>query len=137
MLGGLEAESKEWCRRLLVFSVCLITVASVIPYGSAASTVSVVSVGLDKILHFMGFACVILFSFGSSKAFSFWYGMRAVIYVLIFGVSIEFVQYFIHYRTFNPADILANLIGMLVGVLLWTLAKMRWRSFVRSRKGNG
>jgi len=136
MLGGLEAEIKEWCRRLLVFSVCLITVASVMPFGSAALTVSFVCVELDKILHFMGFACVILFAFGAGKEFSFWYGMRAVTYLLIFSASIEFVQYYIPYRTFNPADILANLFGMLFGVLLWTLVKVRWRSFGGSSEGN-
>ena len=105
------------------------------PYGSAASTVSVVSVGLDKVLHFMGFACVILFTFGAGKEFSFWYGMRAVTYVLIFSAHIEFVKYYIPYRTFNPVDIIANLFGILFGVLLWTLVRGRWRYFEGSSQG--
>jgi VanZ family protein len=117
--------SRLWCRRLLLLSFCLISVAAVIPYGSAASTVTVVSVDLDKILHFVGFACVVLFAFGASKGLIFWHLMRAVAYVLIFGVVIEFVQYYIPYRTFNPLDILANVCGVLFGVLLATLFRAK------------
>jgi len=115
-----------WCRRLLVLSVGLITIASVIPHGSAATlTVPVISVDLDKIVHFVGFACLLLLAFAASKHLSFWRGVRVAAYVLIFGVVIEFVQYYIPYRTFNPLDILANVCGVLFGVLLATLFRAK------------
>jgi len=129
MLSAQE-KGRAWFRRLLVVSVCLITVGSILPYGSAVSTLSVVSVGLDKILHVMGFACVILFTFGAGKELSFWYGMRAAMYVLMFGAGIECVQYLIPYRTFNPLDIMANLCGIVFGVLLWIFGRKPWRSVV-------
>jgi len=119
-LVGNFTRNRIWCRRLLVLSVGLITIASVIPYGSAATlTVPVVSVNLDKILHFLGFACLLLLAFAASKHLSFWQGVRVVVYVLIYGATIEFVQYYIPYRTFNPVDIFANLCGVVFGVLLW------------------
>lgn len=120
------ARSRMWCRRLLVLSVGLITIASVIPHGSAATlTVPVISVDLDKIVHFVGFACLLLLAFAASKHLSFWRGVRVAAYVLIFGVVIEFVQYYIPYRTFNPLDILANVCGVLFGVLLATLFRAK------------
>ena len=119
------AKSTLWCRRLLLLSVGFITIASVIPYGSAASTVSVVSVSLDKIVHFLGFAGVLLLAFAAGEDFSFWRGVSVVAYVMVFGAAIEFVQYCIPYRTFNPVDILANVCGVLFGVLLWNLVRKR------------
>lgn len=79
------------------------------------------AVGLDKILHFLGFACLLLLAFAASKHLSFWQGVRVAAYVLIYGVAIEFVQYYIPYRTFNPVDIFANLCGVVFGVLIWII----------------
>jgi len=118
----------------MVLSVVLITIASVIPHGSAATlTVPFVSVGLDKIVHFLGFACLLLLAFAASKHLSFWRGVGALVYVVIFGAVIEFVQYYIPYRTFNPVDIFANFGGVVFGALLWVLliAQSAWR------KGHG
>jgi len=122
-LVGYFTKSRLWCRRLLIFSVGLITIASVIPHGSAATlTVPVVSVDLDKIVHFLGFAFLLLLAFAASKHLSFWQGVRALAYVVMFGAVIEIVQYFIPYRTFNPVDIFANLCGVVFGaLLLWVL----------------
>jgi len=114
--------SRLWCRRLLVLCVGLITIASVIPHGSAATlTVPGVSIDLDKIVHFVGFACLLLLAFAASKHFSFWRGVRVAAHVLIYGVAIEFVQFYVPYRTFNPVDIFANVCGVVFGVLVWYL----------------
>lgn len=122
VLASWRENPKAWCRWLLVLSVGLITIASVIPHGSAATlTVPVVSVDLDKIVHFLGFACLLLLAFAASKHLSFWQGVRALVYVVMFGAVIEIVQYFIPYRTFNPVDIFANLCGVVFGALLWVL----------------
>jgi len=116
------AINRRWCRRLLVLSLVLITIASVIPQGSAATlTVPIVSVDLDKIVHFLGFACLLLLAFAASKHLSFWQGVSVAAYVLIYGAAIEFVQYYIPYRTFNPVDIFANLCGVVFGVLIWII----------------
>lgn len=134
VLASWRENSKAWCRRLLVLSVALITIASVIPHGFDAKTIIVVFVGLDKIVHFLGFACLLLLAFATSKHLSFWRGVRLAAYVLIFGAAIEFVQCYIPYRTFNPVDILANLCGVVFGVLIWIIivsaerrAQRAWR----------
>ena len=115
------AKSRPWYRRLLVFSVGLIAIVSVIPHGSEGQTALFASIGLDKIAHFIGFACLSVLAFGTCKQLSFWPGVRVAAYVLIFGIAIEFIQYYIPYRTFNPVDIFANLSGVVFGVFLWVL----------------
>lgn len=39
--------------------------------------------------------------------------------ILIYGTVLELIQYFLPYRTFNPLDILANIIGVVVSCLLF------------------
>ena len=102
---------------LVVFYV-LIAIAAVIPHGAKAQTVEVASIGLDKIFHFMGFACMAVFSLGAGSGGPFWKKIVIVAWVLSFGVIIEGVQFYIPYRTFNPVDIAANLFGVLFGVLV-------------------
>ncbi len=102
-------------------SYVLIAIAAVVPYGSKVQSVSVVSIGLDKIVHFIGFACMAVFSLGAGRGGPFWKKIFLVFMVLVFGVLIEFVQYYLSYRTFNPVDIAANLFGMLFGILVWYL----------------
>lgn len=134
LLNGLE-KRRAWSRRLLILSVTIITIGSVIPQGSIPSDVRVVSVGLDKIAHFMAFTCVILFALGAGEDLGFWHKMRTAIYILLFGVVIESVQYYIPYRTFNLLDILANLCGVLFGILLWNLGtSLKGKSYIRLKR---
>lgn len=110
---------QSWCKRLLLLTIVAILIASVVPLGSAASTKIVFSVGLDKILHCLGFGGLVLISFGAAKKLDLRRGVLAVICALVFGVVIECVQYPIPYRTFNPIDIFANACGVILGSLLW------------------
>ena len=96
-----------------------IAIAAVIPYGSKAQTVVVASVGLDKILHFVGFGCMAFLALGAGRGLRFWKRAALVLLVVLFGVLIEFVQYYLTYRTFNPVDIFANVCGVIFGVVVW------------------
>ena len=102
-------------------SYVLIAIAAVVPYGSKVQSVSVACIGLDKIVHFIGFACMAVFSLGAGRGSSCWKRIFLVFMVLVFGVFIEFIQYYLSYRTFNPIDILANSTGVVFGFLVWIL----------------
>lgn len=39
--------------------------------------------------------------------------------ILIYGSILELIQYFLPYRTFNPYDLLANIIGVSIGCILF------------------
>ena len=121
VLASWRENSKVWCGRVLVLSYALITIAAVIPYGSATETITIVSIDFDKIIHFAGFAYITLLALGAGRGLLFWKRLSLVLSVVLFGVAIEFAQYYIPYRTFNPVDIFANLCGVLLGILLWVL----------------
>lgn len=74
--------------------------------------------GRDKIAHFVAYASL-----------SFWFGMmfggrpRQLVIAVAFaamGVAVEFLQALTDYRTFDPADMLANAVGAALG---WGLAQ--------------
>jgi len=47
--------------------------------------------------------------------------LKATIYLilcLLFAAAMEFVQYFLHYRTFTIYDLLANGVGVILGFIL-------------------
>ena len=119
VLASWRENSRGWCRRLLVFSLALITIVSVIPHGSDAQTVVVASIGLDKIVHFVGFGFMAVFALGAGGNRRNWKGISLLFLVLGFGVVIEVVQYYLPYRTFNPVDIFANLCGVGFGGLVY------------------
>jgi len=131
-LVGNFTRNRLWCRRLLVLSVGLISIASVIPHGVDAKTVLIASIGLDKIVHFLGFGCMAFLTLGAGSGLKFWKRAALVLLVVLFGVVIEFVQYYLPYRTFNPVDIFANVCGVVFGSLLWyVFARCKWESVGR------
>ena len=107
------------CRCSLLICACLVTVASVMPQVSTGSTKVFFSVGLDKILHFLAFGTVGFFTIGGLEKPSGWRVLAALACAALFGGFIESVQFFIPGRTFNPLDIAANLLGLLLGALAW------------------
>lgn len=110
-----------WCGWALAISFVLVAVAAVIPHGSGVKTILVASVSLDKILHFAGFGFMALLAVFAGRGLVFWKRMSLVLLVLFFGVVIEFIQYYLPWRTFNPIDIVANSLGVGFGGLVGTL----------------
>lgn len=117
-LASLRENSRVWCGRTLAICYGLIAVAAVVPHGSKAETVQMVSIGLDKIIHFIGFAVMVLLAIGAASGSSTVRRSVFVLLVVLFGVGIEAVQYYLPYRTFNPVDIFANVCGVGFGVIV-------------------
>jgi len=132
VLASWRENSKIWCGRMLISMVGLITIAAIIPYGAQAQTVTLGPFGLDKMIHFIGFACMTLLALGAGSGRPFWRRAFLVILVPAFGVAIEWAQVYLPYRTFNPVDILANGCGVGFGLLLAQSAKQMNR--VRRRQ---
>ncbi|ELZ94776.1 VanZ like family protein [Haloferax mucosum ATCC BAA-1512] len=119
-------------RRLAVVAyavVILVASVSSTPPGSLSPSGVLGLVGLDKWLHALGYAG---FAFG--LAFAVRGGDRHEIWVAIagasvYGIGIEVVQAGLPYRAFSVADMGANVLGAVVGGLLWfgvTRAERRW-----------
>lgn len=103
---------------------------------SAGFAFSPLQVGLpieqaDKLNHLLAFA-----SIGCAAVFAQAPGGRApataLLGCLIFGIFIEWVQYFIPGRQCSAADVLANMAGATVGVIL---AQGLRRGFAKAHPG--
>jgi len=90
---------------------------------------------LDKILHFIGYFILGALFF---RAFNHTLKKQRTLIQLIFysilsatlyGISDEFHQYFVAVRQFDPMDILADFLGSVIGVILysrlWALSRNR------------
>jgi len=67
---------------------------------------------MDKIIHFLAFfilSVATLYAFQVTRIF------HCVILIICFGICIEVIQFFIPYRSFEILDIIADIIGALIG----------------------
>ena len=67
---------------------------------------------LDKLIHFLAFFII---SVGTFYAFQVTEIFRCFLLIACFGICIEVIQYFIPYRSFEILDIIADIIGALIG----------------------
>jgi VanZ family protein len=94
-------------RLVFLVLVLLISYAALTPQGDISIPY------IDKIFHFSGFLILSLFldlsikkNLSSSKT--------ALIFLLFYALSIEFVQYFLPYRSAELFDFISDLLGILV-----------------------
>jgi len=100
----------------LMFYICLIAIEFL---ATTSVHISVVENMWDKSNHFFAFFVLyVLLSFSYSlctKVKVFW--------LILFAIQIEIVQYFLPNRYFSLLDILADSIGLVLGLLAYTLLK--------------
>ncbi len=103
----------------IIYIIILLAGASIIKLESSSQP------GSDKVLHFIGFfilTLILIFTFESYKA------KRSMsitfITALIIGFIIEFMQRGIPGRTFSLLDVLADLLGIVLALVLrWSFYK--------------
>ncbi len=68
----------------------------------------------DKVMHFIAYTILaILYSLTVKNH------LKVLLCALVIGTSIEILQYFTPYRSFELLDIIADLFGSLLGILLY------------------
>ncbi|TVQ15597.1 MAG: hypothetical protein EA361_05500 [Bacteroidetes bacterium] len=110
-------------RKLIAFAYLLVIIAlAVFPFSSAGvsglNTVHVVSFRLDHVLHLLAFVPLYPLVVWAWKPQTLRKHILWLMAGLIIAALAEYVQYFIAYRSWNPADLMANVGGVLVGVVL-------------------
>jgi VanZ family protein len=81
----------------------------------------------DKVGHLVGHGALAAYFAGLVPRRGWW---KIFVFLLVFGVVIEFAQYFMQVgRDGDPRDLLANSAGVLFGLLLARLGLARWPEF--------
>ena len=115
-------------KRVIFFTYILaIIVVAVFPFSAAGvgamNQVYVLSFRLDHLLHLVAFVPLYPLGIWLFKPIR-WKGR---VYLLMAGLVIaslaEFIQYFIDYRAYNPADLISNLAGVLLGAIIMFMVK--------------
>jgi VanZ family protein len=90
----------------------------------------------DKVSHLVGHGALAAYFTGLVPRKKWW---KIFLYLLLFGALIEVAQYFMHMgREGDPRDVLANCIGVLLGLLLGWMGVSRWPAlaqFLFGRRG--
>lgn len=78
--------------------------------------------GFDKVMHFLFHATLIflLLTYKLLKNAANWWAALSIVIELAFGLSIEYIQRALDTgRSFSVEDILANCLGLLVGIIIY------------------
>jgi len=116
MLVSLLANEKLF--KVLLF-ICLIGIEFL-----ATTTIKIEAVESmwDKSNHFIAFFTLYIFISLAFKNFSL---QKKVLWLLLFAFQIEIVQYFIEGRFFSFMDIIADAIGILIGIVSYKILLQR------------
>jgi VanZ family protein len=88
--------------------------------GLTRNTADMVPAYNDLVMHFTGYVIAgISISFAWPRT-NYW---QRALFLLMYSIAIEIGQHFLPPRTFSWLDILANLSGVIVGLLLFVLLK--------------
>ncbi|MEO2069356.1 MAG: VanZ family protein [Desulfurobacteriaceae bacterium] len=107
-------KNRKVLKVLFVFYSFFIFVLSVIPRG--------IEVGSsDKLSHFLAFfVFAVLLKVSYRIPF-----MKTIVFSLLFGSFIEFVQFFLPYRSCDPLDLVADGAGSVLGSLVISVLLLR------------
>ncbi len=91
--------------------------------------------GVDKWVHCLAFAFLAVWFAGQYRPRSYW---RVAIGLLAYGLLIELIQRSISYRSAEWSDVLANVIGILIGLAIATFGmggwSLRFESWLETRR---
>jgi len=97
------------------FYICIIAIEYL---ATTTQTIEVIEHSWDKANHFVAFMVLyILLSFG----YKYLSLIKKILILLTFAVQIEIVQYFIPGRDFSFLDIIADMVGLFIGWILFLL----------------
>lgn len=121
--------------RLFYLYALLIVIISVLPIngpGTAINHIFIVSIRLDYLLHCLVYIPLVLFLWiekGSDLVLTSGKIFIWIILLLVFAAITEVIQYFLTYRAFNINDMLANILGIIIGFAIVLLYNKFGRYF--------
>jgi len=111
---------------ILIIYTGLLIIASILPAFGALNKKKIeliFELRFDYILHFMAYLglyiLLVISKKTSKKSVSKLSSLKLVFLAVLLALATETAQLFIPYRTFNPVDLAANLLGILAGVVVY------------------
>jgi len=123
MLVRFQSIVVRW-KLFYLYTVFLILL-SVLPInsisGSSINHIFVVSIRLDYFLHGLIYVPLVFVTWTDRDIDTFTMPFKALVWIMIlllFAAVTEWIQYFLPYRAFNINDLMANITGVLIGLIL-------------------
>jgi len=123
MLARFQSLVVRW-KLFYLYTVFLILL-SVLPInsisGSSINHIFVVSIRLDYFLHGLIYVPLVFVTWTDRDIDTFTMPFKALVWIMIlllFAAVTEWIQYFLPYRAFNINDLMANITGVLIGLIL-------------------
>jgi len=115
---------KKTIAAILIIYIALLVIASILPGFGAMNKKNIefiFDLRFDYFIHFMAYLglyiLLIISSNANKKLGSNYKALKLFFLAVLLAVATEIAQLLIPYRTFNPLDLLANLLGILVGIV--------------------
>lgn len=109
-------------RILFITYLLVIMIVAVFPFSAAGvdamNRVHIMTFRLDHLLHVLAFVPLYPLAYWLFHPHT-WQQRHILLSVsLLIAASAEYVQYFIAYRAWNPADLISNLTGVMLGFIV-------------------
>jgi len=104
---------------LIIFFVTFIMLAP--PEWLFSSEIEEESTYIDKIIHMLVYAFLVLWFSGQVRM-----TLSFFVIVSFYGYIIEFIQYYLPYRSFEWLDLLFNQIGIVTGIIIGDVLLNGW-----------
>tara|TARA_B100001057_G_scaffold112937_2_gene111179 strand:- start:5352 stop:5753 length:402 start_codon:yes stop_codon:yes gene_type:complete len=104
---------------LMIFFVTFIMLAP--PEWLFSSEIEEESTYIDKIIHMLVYAFLVLWFSGQVRM-----TLSFFVIVSFYGCIIEFIQYYLPYRSFEWLDLLFNQIGIVTGIIFGDVLLNGW-----------
>ena len=101
--------------------ILLLTIFSVLPSFNSG-VIQLTSYKLTSsgfFLHLFSFFIAALLCFNAFKHGSFNFVLTSGVLIILYSILLEVIQIFLPYRTFNYFDILANSVGIGLGIIIF------------------
>ena len=122
-------------RIIFLLYLIIIILLSILPINGVSSPLNdthIVKIRLDYLLHtliFLPFLPLAMCSMSVSSEISkqFIYILSLLLIGIIFAIITEIIQFYLPFRTFNVNDLIANILGVILGSSLFLLIKHKIR----------
>ncbi len=102
----------------------------ILSFSSPEKLPTVSVIGIDKLAHLGVYFILSILIFHGFNKYGFTLKKSAIFSFLLassFGIMVEFAQkYFFSSRSFEELDIIANIIGTILGICIFSLLKKRY-----------